>query len=123
MVIDDDPAIAAALEMGLTLAGHQVVLAHDGHTGYALLHTPPTPDVLVVDLLLPGISGRRLVEHMAADPELCRIPVIIATATADQEFLPPPGTYRTILRKPFDLSDALEAVGRALTQEQADETA
>ncbi len=117
MVVDDDHAIASALEMCLTLAGHEVVVEHNGLAALTRLHAAPPPDLLLVDLLLPGRTGRQIIEDLAAHPDLCRTPVIITTATARQELFPAPGPHRFVLRKPFELTDLLETVARALAPE------
>lgn len=114
LVVEDSPDIASALEIALTMEGHHVVVASDGAAGLRLARALPLPDLLLVDLLLPGLCGRDLVEAVAADPDLRSVPIILITATARPDRFPRPETYRTLLRKPFDLEDLLTAVADAL---------
>lgn len=114
LIVEDDPSIATAMELALTMEGHEVAVEGDGQAGLCLARALPLPDVLLVDLLLPGLRGREIVQSLAEDPHGRAIPIIIITATARPDTFPPPGTYRTILRKPFDLGELLTAVADAV---------
>ena len=79
LLVEDDPGVREGLELGLTHLGHRVVTAPDGESGLAAV-AEHRPQVVVLDLMLPGIDGfevcRRL--HAAAGP-----PVIMLTARGD----------------------------------------
>jgi DNA-binding response OmpR family regulator len=79
LVVEDDPATAAGLVNGLRKAGFEVELASDGTAGArAALATPP--DVIVLDLLLPGQSGFEVLEQLRSRAS---VPVIVLTALSD----------------------------------------
>lgn len=98
----------------MTLEGHAVTVAADGATALRRLRGRPTPELLLADLLLPGIGGREVVERLAAEPRSRRVPVVLVTATLRPELLPRAGTYHALLRKPFTLAAVLEAIRGAL---------
>ena len=78
---EDEPAVQRLVEFWLQDAGYRVLLAADGVEGLALVRAH-RPALLVTDALMPNLTGDELVELMVADPELCHIPIVMATAAA-----------------------------------------
>jgi CheY-like chemotaxis protein len=69
----------ALREAGL---GHDLVLAHDGQTALDLLRDgSPLPDLVLLDLNLPGRSGREVLDEIRKDPRLRTLPVVILTTS------------------------------------------
>src|SRR4051794_33140827 len=85
LVIEDDDAVRRGLELGLTHLGHSVRAAPDAEQGLAAVRRR-RPDVVVLDLMLPGIDGfeacRRLRSGAAGQPAT-DVPVIMLTARGD----------------------------------------
>jgi PAS domain S-box-containing protein len=81
MVVDDVAANRDIVRMLLGFRGHDVIEAHDGADALRLAHTHH-PDVVVSDVLMPGIDGLELVHRLRADPdrEPAQAPVIFYTA-------------------------------------------
>ena len=81
MVVDDVAANRDIVRMLLGFRGHEVIEAHDGAAALRLAHTHH-PDVVVSDVLMPGIDGLELVHRLRADPdrEAAQAPVIFYTA-------------------------------------------
>jgi len=119
LVIEDDQGVTAALRQVLALDGHEVVTAADGTTGLALLQALPTPDVVLLDLALPGMTGGELAGRVAEDPVLRGTPLIVMTATTQADLLPPPATYRALLRKPFEVDEVLRCIAQTTVQTHA----
>ena len=80
--------------------GHDAILAADGVEGLQLLE--PKPDLVILDLALPGMDGYEILRTMKADPTTEGIPVLVVSA---KQFEPPvrQGGVVAALRKPFDL--------------------
>ncbi|MFX4263830.1 response regulator [Pelotomaculum propionicicum] len=109
LVIEDEPGIAMVLRIALGDEGHEVTTASDGMAGLKMLSRAPHPEVVFVDLNMPGLSGRTVVEIMHGTPVLKDIPVIILSGyIPDTPCFPPKGTYNALIAKPFDLSDVIE---------------
>ncbi len=79
LLIDDDVALAAMLREFLELQGFSVATAHDAETGLARLDEDP-PDLLVLDVMLPGISGFEALKRLRLRHDL---PVVMLTARGE----------------------------------------
>jgi DNA-binding response OmpR family regulator len=82
LVVDDDPKTVAAVRLYLEHAGFEVVPASDGRQALALALAEPPPDLIVLDLMLPGLDGLEVCRQLR---ETSRIPVIMLTARATEE--------------------------------------
>jgi CheY-like chemotaxis protein len=112
LVVDDDPACADALADTLSDVGYQVWTAASGREALQTLATA-RPSVIILDLLMPGMTGEEFLEHRAADPPLAEIPVIVLSATTPLRI----GDGRTpILRKPIDPVQLLDAIAAVTSQ-------
>jgi signal transduction histidine kinase len=79
LVVDDNRVNRVKLSLSLEGQGHQVALAEDGQQALDLLKQQ-TFDVVLLDIVMPGIDGFQVLEMMKADPELRDIPVIVISA-------------------------------------------
>jgi signal transduction histidine kinase/CheY-like chemotaxis protein len=84
LVIEDDPAAALLLSTHLERAGYPVTVAATGEEGLAAARTCQ-PAVILLDLILPGIDGRRVLAQLKDDPWLRQIPVAIISVTDERE--------------------------------------
>jgi PAS domain S-box-containing protein len=83
LVIDDDPAARAITSRVLVREGYRVVEAADGETGLTLVREI-RPDLITLDILMPGMDGWAVLAALKADPGLASIPVILQTITEDR---------------------------------------
>ncbi len=79
LLVDDEHAIIDALSGILEDEGFRVVTAANGREALARLEEG-LPDVALVDVMMPGMDGRELVQRMRADARLSRIPVVMMSA-------------------------------------------
>jgi signal transduction histidine kinase/DNA-binding response OmpR family regulator/CHASE3 domain sensor protein len=79
LVVDDEPRARELVAAYLEPAGYRVLRAASGEDGVALARARQ-PDVLLLDLLLPGINGFEVVEQLKGDPATRAIPIVILTA-------------------------------------------
>ncbi|MEV5407793.1 response regulator transcription factor [Thermopolyspora sp. NPDC052614] len=80
LLIEDDPAVREAIELALTQHGHQVRAVESGEHGLDRLRAD-LPDVVVLDLMLPGMDGFDVCRRIRAAGEL---PIIMLTARGDE---------------------------------------
>ena len=84
LVVDDDPTIRRMLQVLLEDTGYRVSLASSGEEALAYLELI-TPDLILMDLVLPGISGQQVTERIKADARKPFIPIILITGRGDQQ--------------------------------------
>jgi len=113
--IDDNPLISMVIKLSLTDEGHSVVAFDNCSEAYAKLEKGLTPDIILVDLKMPGMNGKELVEKIRSNPKLDYIPVAIITGSIPSaEILPPKDTYQALVIKPFDLQELIDTVTRLI---------
>ncbi|MGE7433722.1 MULTISPECIES: response regulator transcription factor [Kitasatospora] len=83
LVVDDDPTVAEVVAGYLTRAGHRVERAADGHAALAAVAAAP-PDLIVLDLMLPGIDGLEVCRRLRASGHGTELPVVMLTAKGDE---------------------------------------
>jgi CheY-like chemotaxis protein len=100
LAIEDDRDTREMYARMLRDEGHDAILAADGVEGLQLLE--PRPDLVILDLTLPGMDGYEVLRTMKADPTTNAIPILVVSAST---FDPPAGVggFIAALRKPFDL--------------------
>ncbi len=84
LVIDDDPIARKAMTDLLDAEGYTPISAHDAQSGLDLAEKH-RPDAIVLDIIMPGRDGWSVLTALKADPELCEIPVILATVLGDRD--------------------------------------
>ena len=111
LIIDDDQAIAAAMSVRLRAAGLEVVLAPSGEAGLTEAANHP-PDVIILDIRMPGIDGYEVCRRLKTTPELADIPVIFvsanATETTRQKAFEVGGSG--FISKPYEPKDVLDTI-------------
>ena len=83
LVIDDSPTITKVVQLVLTKAGYEVATAVDGEAGLEAVRTR-TPDVILLDFVMPRMNGYQFCRELNADPVLKDIPVVLMSAKGDQ---------------------------------------
>lgn len=83
LVVDDDPTALRILRHVLQTADYQIHLADDALEALHVLETGVRPDLIISDVMMPGMLGTDFVAHLAGLPDLARVPVILMTAYHD----------------------------------------
>lgn len=83
LVIEDERDILELIRYNLTKNGYQVMAAIHGEEGLRLVRQNP-PDLVVLDLMLPGMDGLDVCRSLKTDPQTAVIPVIMVTARGDE---------------------------------------
>jgi two-component system sensor histidine kinase/response regulator len=114
LIVDDDQHILDSLREAFQDEGYEVVTSANGHEALELLTAQVTrPDVVILDLVLPGLDGVRVYAAMQANPALASLPVIVSTANPARA----PGGV-VVMPKPLELDRLLEAVAGLWREEQ-----
>jgi CheY-like chemotaxis protein len=119
MVVDDEKNIMRVMQMLLELEGYKVIDANDGPTALKKLRTDPLPDLALIDMFMPKMSGRQLCEEIRKDNKLKKLKIMFVTVADFSE------TGKEILKKlkvidyiqkPFNNEDLIRRVKKALAQ-------
>lgn len=113
-IIEDERAIAMVLKIVLGDLGHDVVSFQNGLEGYTYMECHQ-PELVIMDLNLPGMDGRTIAEKMHLNHNLKNIPVIIMSGSIPSDAnLPSKDTYKAFIEKPFDLVEVEDVVQNLL---------
>ncbi|NDJ75640.1 MAG: response regulator [Chloroflexi bacterium] len=115
LLVDDEIPLLESLTLVLQLEGYQVQGATCGRDALTYMAIDP-PDLVVLDLSMPDISGWEVLATMRADAELQHIPVVILTANCDDH------TRRRVfehdrtdlITKPADIPELIKVIQQAL---------
>jgi CheY-like chemotaxis protein len=100
LVVDDDEGVRESLREVVEMVGCSAILAASGEEGMEMLATH-RPCLVILDLMMPTMTGAEMLEAMRARPELASLPVVISTSAPS---MAPAGV--PVLSKPIDI-DAL----------------
>ncbi len=119
LIVDDEPHIRSLLVQELEAEGYRVLVAANGKEALALArHHRPRPDLIVLDIMLPDISGFDVTRILKVDPVTAQIPILILSIVEDRERGLALGAEE-YLTKPVETSTLLSAVGSLLQRAQA----
>lgn len=110
LVVDDDPEIVSMLSTRLTKRGYKVSTANDGHRAIELAKREK-PDLVLLDVMMPGKSGWEVARALKQDPVTASIKIVMVTAIGEQvnEITSPLYGADAHIDKPFEF-DRLEKV-------------
>lgn len=112
LIVDDYPDAVEVWEIILTDVGYRVITALDGRDG---LHKAQTlmPDVVVLDLQMPGLSGAQVASALRADPRTAHIPLIAATGDSRGDLHEARALgFDALIVKPCDPDDLVREIRR-----------
>ena len=84
LVVDDDVTVTQLLKMLLTMEGHQATTINDGNEALEMANQLQ-PDLITLDLMMPGLTGFELCELLQNDTRLKTTPVLVISARDDNE--------------------------------------
>jgi two-component system alkaline phosphatase synthesis response regulator PhoP len=115
LVIEDEEHIQELVKVNLTASGYEVLVTGSGEDGLELAKAV-YPDLILLDLRLPGMSGWDVLMLLKADDKLQKIPVITMTATVRQSHDSRLSGMKTAgyLTKPFEVDELLQTVKQVL---------
>ena len=116
LIVDDEPELRRAIQLILSLDGYDTLTARDGAECLQVLAEQPV-DLLVLDLMMPGVDGWEVLRQLKSQGKTDVIPVMLLTAK-DQPIDKLLGLkvfgVRDYVTKPFDKNYLLERVAQAL---------
>jgi DNA-binding response OmpR family regulator len=119
LVVEDEKQIADMIAFKLRNSGHQVIQAQDGEQAIALAKGH-LPDLVMLDVMMPGIGGFEVLRRLKIDPALRAVPVIMVTAKGHERDVLSGlhGGAVDYVVKPFSLKELAARVELALAKER-----
>jgi len=111
LVIEDSAVIRRLIEVCLRAADLEILMREDGPSGLDAVRTE-SPDLLVLDIGLPGMDGWQVLDHIRSDDGTKGIPVVVLTAHAEEESRrrADEGGADAFVTKPFQPNDFRQTV-------------
>ncbi len=111
LIVDDNHAMVEALSIVVSSRGHDPLIAYSGEEALEIIRSN-RPDIVLLDLTMPGIDGFETLDRMRAMPEGASLPVLIVTALDedDLEEKVSEAGGNGLLRKPVDVADLTERI-------------
>jgi CheY-like chemotaxis protein len=109
LIVDDDADLRDALRATLEDGGYDVVVAKNGQEAIERFHAGAPPCVIVLDMLMPVMSGTEFLAERQKDPQLAKTPVVVVTATEVRSA----AGEEAVMRKPVDLTLLLRRIESA----------
>lgn len=114
LVVDDEDATTGMMRDLLTARGHEVLVFADAYTTLDFLREGEPPDLIITDIMMPGMDGQHLSDAIRVNPRTRRIPIIAMTAKGSLRNLMPDAA--AFLEKPFKIDALTAAVEKALAK-------
>jgi two-component system alkaline phosphatase synthesis response regulator PhoP len=115
LVIDDETVVGTILRYAFEVEGHETVVAGDGTSGIEMAHSEH-PDIIVLDLMMPDVTGYEVLEILRDNEETKEVPIVVLTAVTmqrERDRCMSKGAD-AVLIKPFDPREVARAVGALL---------
>ena len=116
MVVDDDIDIRETIQDLLEVRGFHVIGAGDGTDAMAQLKRGARPRVILLDLMMPGLSGEEFRAMQLADPAIAHIPVVVLSGARGVDEAAR-RMHVESLPKPVELQELMETVGRLCAED------
>jgi CheY-like chemotaxis protein len=121
LVVDDDVVIRSMVAEALEFEGYEVSRASDGSEALRITDRW-RPDVIVLDLMMPGMDGWTFREEQRKRPRIANIPVVILSANRMLKERTVSLDPALVIAKPFDLGSFLDDIERVLAKPQRSAT-
>jgi CheY-like chemotaxis protein len=110
LLVEDDDGIRESVSECLRMEGYDVALARNGADALAWLRQGRRPSVVLLDMVMPVMTGAELLASIRSDPALRGVPVVLMTAAVQKDAAALQA--EAFLSKPFDLDELLSTVER-----------
>lgn len=117
LIIDDDEALREAMELLLSGEGYEVRVL-DEHAPVLKEVAAFVPDVILLDMMMPGASGQQVARSLRNDPFASQIPIVALSAMRHPQSTLDAVGAQAFLSKPFELKELLSTINSAIARRQ-----
>jgi CheY-like chemotaxis protein len=118
LVVEDEPENRLFIGLMLRTEGYEVLEAEDGHAALEALQRGPLPELILLDVMMPGLNGWQVFQRIRENSQWSRIPVVMLTALAQRA-----DVERAVelgvdgyLTKPFEPADLIHTMEETLSR-------
>jgi len=124
LVVDDERDLVDLISYNLTRGGYEVLTAQDGKSGLEIAQRE-TPDLVLLDLMMPGLDGTEVARRLKADSRTAGIPIVMLTAKGEETDVVVGLTIGAddYVTKPFSMKILLARINTVLRRGELSETA
>jgi CheY-like chemotaxis protein len=118
LLVEDDPLIYRLYEKAFSLAGYQVDVTDNGQSGLDKLQKA-TPDIILLDIMMPGMNGVELLSKIKDEPKTKDIPVVVLTNISDMRVaheVAEHGASMTLIKSELDPDQVINWVNSVLAK-------
>ncbi len=121
LVVEDEPENRLFIGLMLRTEGYEVDEAEDGPAAFDHLLAGPLPDLILLDVMMPGLNGWQVFERLRSEQAWGRIPVVMLTALAQRTDVERAVSLGVdgYLTKPFEPADLLHTIEETLASPHA----
>ena len=122
LVVDDDPKITRLVRLSLELTGEYEVREENCASNALAIALEFLPDLILLDVLMPGVDGGQLASQLQASPRFREVPIVFLTAAVTREEVSSHGGYvggLPFLAKPVDFPELIRCLHRHLGKHAA----
>ena len=115
LVIDDAPSVTGVVQFVLDAEGYESEIVEDGRQALAAV-ARARPDLILLDLNVPGLNGYEIAEKLQERPETAAIPIILLTGTRESATSPRLAAYpiKDVVLKPFSPKELISRIRTVL---------
>lgn len=120
MIVDDNPDVRESVKYALEYySDYEVICVESGNSCYEILKNNDIPDLIILDIMMPGMSGWMLTDRLKENPALKKIPIVFLSARWDK-FAEDLGKElgKDYIKKPFDVKDLKNRIDRILKKHE-----
>ncbi len=124
LLVEDDLFLQKLFSIVLQKAGYNVLVASDGEEGVRLAQDNPDAKLMLLDVMMPKMTGLEALKHLKSDPSTSQIPIVLSTNLTDEgveEEANKLGVYGYIVKSQYDpaqLADKVKEIIKNITQGQ-----
>jgi twitching motility two-component system response regulator PilH len=115
LIIDDSPTVLTFLRKVFSSAGYEPLIAANAERGLQMMHSE-NPDLVVLDVIMPGMNGFAALRHIRHDPKVQHVPVILMSGNeqATEQFYAMRIGADSFMKKPFSRFDIFSRIEKML---------
>ena len=122
MIVDDDPDIRLSVKQILENSGYKVYSFENGRECMrALNESKKRPSLIILDIMMPEMSGWEIHRQLDSNPNLCEIPIVFLTGRTNETAKEMYNRYGTeYIKKPFNIKDFKDCINRIIKSKNKD---